>query len=231
MDESVSFEGSNNPNYRGGTKETACEICGATFEYYPSEKEGLYCAECVENEAWRDPPTFEGSDNPQWEGGKVDLSCTVCGTPISRHPSNITGTVSVCSDACRGDWLSEEFTGEGHPNWDGGGIGNYGPGWNRVRRKALERDGHECVLCGTTREQLGRNPDVHHVVPVRVYEAADGHDVTEAHRLDNVVTLCPPCHRQAEFGHVEKKRLWEAAGIDDGGAAGGIDTASALTSE
>lgn len=207
LDESVSFEGSNNPNYRGGTKETACEICGATFEYYPSEKEGLYCAECVENEAWRDPPTFEGSDNPQWEGGKVDLSCTVCGTPISRHPSNITGTVSVCSDACRGDWLSGEFTGEGHPNWEGGGNEAYGEGWHTVRKHALERDGYECAVCGKPKEEIGRNPDVHHIVPVRAFAESEDHEKKDAHRLNNVISLCIDCHRKADFGVIPKDDL------------------------
>ncbi len=50
--ENVSFENEENPNYRGGKKSTECEICGAEFEYYPSEKKGLYCSDCVEDESW-----------------------------------------------------------------------------------------------------------------------------------------------------------------------------------
>lgn len=100
-----------------------------------------------------------------------------------------------------------EFSGEGHPNWDGGGVDDYGSGWNRVRSLALERDNYECVICGTSTEALGRNPDVHHIVPVRSFREADRLDVSDAHYLDNVVTLCPGCHRRAEFDKLPKRRL------------------------
>lgn len=213
-EDAVSFEGSDNPNYSDGKETTECTICGGEFKYYLSEKEGLYCPACVESEAWRDPPVIEGSDHPRWSGGKVDLECETCGTTVERFPSQMYGEVAFCSDACHHDWLSAEFTGEGHPNWEGGDVGNYGPGWNRVRRQALERDGHECVVCGTTSEELGRNPDVHHIVPVRVFEAAADLGVTDAHRLDNVVTLCPTCHRRADFGKISRQQLRRAIGTD-----------------
>jgi len=98
-------------------------------------------------------------------------------------------------------------------------MDNYGKGWNRVRRQALERDNHECVVCGTTSEELGRNPDVHHIVPVRLFEADGNREKAEAHALDNVVSLCPACHRKAEFGKITKQQLWDAIGTaaDDRG--------------
>lgn len=57
------------------------------------------------------------------------------------------------------------------------------PGWDRLRKQALLRDGHRCVRCGNT-EPLA----AHHVVPV-----AEGGTMT----LDNVTTLCEHCHRTA----------------------------------
>lgn len=39
-DAAVSFEGENNPNYRGGKESTECEVCDEGFSYWPSEKPG-----------------------------------------------------------------------------------------------------------------------------------------------------------------------------------------------
>jgi 5-methylcytosine-specific restriction endonuclease McrA len=56
-------------------------------------------------------------------------------------------------------------------------------GWNRLRKLALKRDGHRCVVCGAT-EGL----QVHHRVPI----AAGG-----AHVLSNLIVLCRVHHRAA----------------------------------
>ncbi len=207
LDASNSFEGENHPNWRGGKKTTECEICATQFDYYPSEKKGQYCSTCVENENWRYRPDISGEDHPRWAGGRQELDCDECGTTIVRHQSNITAEHVFCSDECQYEWLSETFTGEGHPNWKGGTNANYGRGWRRVRERALKRDGHRCVLCGTTASELGRNPDVHHVVPVRAFVETPRTAEFDAHYLENVVSLCPACHRTAEFGGVDRGRL------------------------
>jgi len=211
-EEAVSFEGESHPNYSGAKESTECEICETEFEYYPSEKEGLYCSECVENAEWRHRPDIEQENHPRWVGGQSTVSCDVCGSTVERYPSGMEGEVVLCSRECQSEWLSEAFTGDGHPNWEGGGNEAYGAGWAATREAALERDGYTCVLCGTDADDLGRNPDVHHIVPVRTYVEAGSHDKTEAHELDNVVTLCPGCHRRSEFGNVPKNRLRRAVG-------------------
>lgn len=206
-DESVSFEGEDNPNFEGGKSETECDVCGAPFEFYPSEKEGRFCSDCVENADWQDPPSRDGDDNPQWEGGKTAVSCDVCGRIVRRYPSALDSEVTVCGDYCRGRWLSKRYSGEGHPNWRGGGNEAYGSGWQDVRERALERDGRQCLVCEKTAEEIGRNPDVHHILPVRMFERSDRHTVADAHYLDNLVSLCPSCHRRAEFRHISKDTL------------------------
>jgi len=151
-DEAVSYAGENNPNYRGGRSTTACELCGTEFAYYPSEKPGKYCSSCVEKESWRPTQDISGADNPRWSGGKITVECEVCDASFERYPNQITGEVTLCSRECHASWLSDEFTGEGHPNWRGGGNADYGKGWNAIRERALKRDGYQCVHC------VGRRP-------------------------------------------------------------------------
>lgn len=203
----VSFEGKNNPNYRGGKESTQCEFCEASFEYWPSEKPGRYCKRCVEEKQWRYDRDITGAQNPRWNGGKRTVECDTCDKPVERRPSRLRTEHVFCSDDCQYEWLSETFTGEGHPNWKGGTNANYGQGWRRVRERALERDDRECVICGTTKEELGRNPDVHHIVPVRAFIETPVTAAFDAHYLENVVSLCPPCHRRAEFKNISPDRL------------------------
>ncbi|WP_280535604.1 hypothetical protein [Halopenitus sp. POP-27] len=167
----------------------------------------------MEERSWRTRPNVDGEQNPRWKGGKRTITCHECEEEFERHPSELDGEVHFCSIECRSLWLSESFTGEGHPNWTGGSDWNYGPGWAAVRRRALDRDGYACVICGTTRDELGRNPDVHHLLPVRLFAESDRHTVGDAHYLGNVVTLCPGCHRRAEHDRIPETRLRESAGL------------------
>ena len=69
---------------------------------------------------------------------------------------------------------------------------DYGPGWNRLREAVRRRDGYRCQVCGTP-ESAARQHDVHHKVPFRAFASA-----AEANRMENLITLCPTCHRNAE---------------------------------
>jgi len=39
--------GEHNGNYRDATETTTCKTCDEQFEYYPSNKDGVYCSDCV----------------------------------------------------------------------------------------------------------------------------------------------------------------------------------------
>lgn len=203
----VSFEGENNPNYSGATEEATCRLCGTEFTYYPSDKEGLFCPDCVAENEWQTLPGIDGTDNPRWNGGKLTVSCTVCGTAVERYPSEFGSDVVCCSTDCRREWLSETFAGAGHPNWKGGTNEPYGQGWAKVRREALERDHYCCRVCQKSRADIGRNPDVHHIIPVRVFIESDDFEKEDAHTLDNVVSLCIDCHRKADVGNISAEKL------------------------
>ncbi len=83
---------------------------------------------------------------------------------------------------------------------------DYGPNWAEQRARARARDGYRCRRCGISEAELGRELDVHHVVPFREFgydprDPARANRYLEANCLDNLVTLCPACHRQAEPWH------------------------------
>jgi len=191
---------------QGAKAQTECICCGESFEYYPYKKAGKYCPACYESDDVETVTRLTGSDNPRWNGGKRICRCEVCGERVERYPSQIGETV-LCSKACHSTWLSDEFSGEGHPNWDGGGNEDYGKGWRAVRQQALERDGYRCRVCERTHEEMGRNPDVHHITPVKSFIKSDDHTREDAHYIENVISLCISCHRKAEFGKIESEYL------------------------
>jgi DEAD/DEAH box helicase domain-containing protein len=67
----------------------------------------------------------------------------------------------------------------------------YGPNWEIKRNAARDRDGYACRNCGKPEE--GQAHHVHHKIPFRAFES-----YLQANHLDNLVTLCPSCHYQAE---------------------------------
>ncbi len=68
---------------------------------------------------------------------------------------------------------------------------DYGPGWGKIRERVRARDGYKCQVCGLP--ESGRQHDVHHKVPFRAFASRE-----EANRLENLITLCPSCHRKVE---------------------------------
>jgi DEAD/DEAH box helicase domain-containing protein len=76
---------------------------------------------------------------------------------------------------------------------------DYGPNWPAQRAAARARDGCRCRHCGAP-EREGRQHDVHHITPFHAFGYLPGvNDLYElANRLENLITLCPTCHRRAE---------------------------------
>jgi len=67
----------------------------------------------------------------------------------------------------------------------------YGPGWQKIRDQVRARDGFRCQVCGAP--ENGRQHDVHHRVPFRQFPSP-----AQANRAENLISLCPTCHRRAE---------------------------------
>lgn len=191
-------------------KETStCEFCGEKFSYYPSDKSGVACSDCVgSGEEYRNTEGLShrglsGSDNPNWSGGRR-VTCDWCGDEVYKSPDDIQrADHNFCEKECMNLFLSDKYQKCGNPYWRGGYDPEYGYGWWEAREKALERDNHRCQSCGKEKEDIGHNPDVHHIKPVRGFDEKE-----DAHSLDNLICLCRQCHSDVE-GITERFKLLE----------------------
>lgn len=68
---------------------------------------------------------------------------------------------------------------------------NYGRGWDKLCSQIRQRDGYRCQNCGI--QEADKAFEVHHKIPFRKFERAQ-----DANAPENLVTLCPRCHRLAE---------------------------------
>ena len=68
---------------------------------------------------------------------------------------------------------------------------DYGPNWDRIRNAVRQRDQFRCQVCGL--QESGKAHHVHHKTPLRSF-----HSLDEANRMENLITLCPNCHKLAE---------------------------------
>lgn len=73
-----------------------------------------------------------------------------------------------------------------------GAPNDYGPNWDKVRALVRRRDNYICQNCGCP--ENGAPHHVHHKIPFRQFTS-----YILANQLDNLITLCPTCHRQAEM--------------------------------
>lgn len=70
-------------------------------------------------------------------------------------------------------------------------VNDYGPQWNKLRSIVRQRDQYICQVCGAPEQT--KNHHVHHKVPYKMFDSPD-----RANQLENLITLCPNCHRRAE---------------------------------
>jgi DEAD/DEAH box helicase domain-containing protein len=68
---------------------------------------------------------------------------------------------------------------------------NYGPNWKKQRDLAHERDRNRCQVCNRIEGKQAHH--VHHKIPFRQFSSMEA-----ANQLDNLITLCPSCHRRVE---------------------------------
>lgn len=140
--------------------------------------------------------------------GPVTVHCDWCGKEfeISRRYYNHREKKGYeggpfCSSDCMQEWQSEVCVGPNSSNWHGGSsFEPYDPDFDKkLRKRVRQRDNYKCQLCGKTQEdnleEHGRRLCVHHVDYSK-----------DNHSLNNLVTLCHPCHSQTNGNrdHFEK---------------------------
>jgi DEAD/DEAH box helicase domain-containing protein len=67
----------------------------------------------------------------------------------------------------------------------------YGTEWKKQRTLARKRDGYCCQVCGIKEDE--KQHHVHHKKPFRLFSSNQ-----EANDLNNLITLCPGCHKKVE---------------------------------
>lgn len=168
-----------------------CETCGEKFTRFQSQVAGngaVYCSkEC------------------KYEQGRVEIECNRCGETVTRPEHRVNRYEGedgrFCSRDCYLEYRSEG--GSRAPGYIDGRFDapdyytNYNKTFRENREKALERDEYECTVCAMTntehKTEFGSSLHVHHVRPIADFETAG-----DAHELDNLTTLCLPCHRRWE---------------------------------
>lgn len=175
----------NHPSWRGGPAQLTCVWCGKEYTTPKAwvRKGSRFCStQCTIAYLGK---KHTGSGSPCWKGGPVTMTCENCGKDfkVSRGIIN-SRTPRYCSRKCMGEWRKKHWQGRGHPQWRGGPDELYADDWNDALRDAIRaRDGYQCVLCGATAEQNGRQLSVHHI----------DHDKLNS-AWANLVTLCDSHH-------------------------------------
>jgi DEAD/DEAH box helicase domain-containing protein len=130
--------------------------------------------------------------------GEIVVKTQVEGYQIIQYPSGeIINTESVESPQTRlltkGSWivLSDECieTMKNEKMWLSE-PNDYGPEWKKIREKILLRDNYRCQSCGKSTGEL----HIHHKIPFKNFINTE-----IANTEENLITLCPECHKLAEL--------------------------------
>ena len=195
--EHSNMKGVANPNWKDAKKSATCVVCDKIFNYYPSNKEGKYCSECVEDSEinWGIENLKHGNGNKHanWKGGGNKLTCEQCKQEFLTYRKG----ARFCSRNCMGEWKSENIRGRNHHNYTGY-DGYYGKNWWSQRKKRRMIDDATCQICGVTKNDIDRYPDVHHIIPKNEFD-----DLKKANRINNLISLCPSCHHNVEHGNIQ----------------------------
>jgi hypothetical protein len=133
-----------------------------------------------------------------WSERSILVNCFFCGKEFKKKASQVSRSLRhFCSQAC-----SKKFhVAENHYAFCGGK--GYGIEWKQVATIIRERD-KVCLMCWKTKEQNGRELDVHHKIP---FERFGYVNRMKAHDPENLITLCRSCHTWMTKFYVQSKTI------------------------
>ena len=153
-----------------------CKICASEFYVKPSHQAKGYGKYC--------------SRDCQYIGrrkGKY-VTCDICNKEIWKTPKALKSSKSgkfFCGRSCQTKWRNKIFSGDKHPNWQGGEHRQY---------RSFMLQGHKkqiCKLCGLKDKRV---LVVHHLNSNR-----------KNNDLDNLIWLCCNCHYLVHHYNVKCK--------------------------
>lgn len=166
-----------------------CSVCKKYFERkkYHIEKSGergQFCSfDCYAT--WQSK-NIKGTKNPFYNPDRHEiLTCSWCGVDFSRPKYVRSGKLLFCSRLC-----FQEFAKENYKLLLPQG---YGMSWISIRKRILKRDSNKCQLCGSPDHLV-----VHHIKEYKTFKSAE-----DAHKDNNLITLCRSCHRSIHNHPVE----------------------------
>lgn len=163
------------------------------FDYYtnPKEQQDIEIAEIITRDEQKSRSVYFGNvdvttqvigyDRVSWNSNEILQTL-----PLDLPPSTLNTQAfwMLFSDQTLNILRSNELW-FSDPN-------DYGADWEHIRQHILQRDGHQCSLCGR-KPSAGIKLHVHHKKPFRTFD-----DLTQANQPSNLVTLCEQCHRRVE---------------------------------
>lgn len=167
-----------------GPAEYNCDYCETTFQRPESSLTGgkKFCSQECDGKFKAE--NIYGKSHPLYEGGKDTFTCDNCGDEYEQYSCHVRGEERFCSYDCRADSNRVE------------GLRYYGPNWQEVRNRAIEKCEGICNYDGCKREETqdGRSLHVHHLIPLREFDSYE-----EANKLSNLVALCAEHHVVVEY--------------------------------
>lgn|SRR5690606_23090667 len=173
-----------NRGYRS-FEDRLCVICSHTMTVPKSLKSITTCCEYCK----RVKLTLQKSK------GKYTL-CRICDKAVWNQPSK---NHQFCSIECKNLGTSI-FTYE-RDIVRGVYKKYYGENWLPQREKARKRDNYTCQKCGLSESDYGKELSVHHIKPFVLFNSH-----IEANRLENLISVCEPCHRKIHSGDMHHSR-------------------------